>query len=293
VTHWLEARDGARIAWHVHLGRSASEAELAGRPAVLLTNGVGTSENFWKHIVEALEVDYRVVHWDYRGHGMSEPSKYGDYSVQAHVDDMTRVLEAVGETPVVQVAFSMGVPILLELFRRHPEKVPAAALIAGAPDAPGAGTFPWSLPGTRAAVKRLLDAVSPAVPRLAPRVRRLLRSSVPYPLGRALGVLRARAPRDEIEQMMEGLDPVAFFESVRALMRTDASDVLPRFKVPALIVAARNDKLMPIKQVRRMRDALPHAAYLEVEDAGHASLVEAGPEISAAVRAFVDRVRSP
>ena len=181
----------------------------------------------------------------------------------------------------------MGVAVLLELFRRYPERVPAAALIAGAPGAPGAGTFPWSLPGTKAAALKLLDAASVAVPRLAPRVRRLLRSTVPYSLGRALGVLRSRAPREDIAEMMAGIDPVAFFESVRALIRLDASDVLPKFRVPTLVVAAKNDKLMPIKQVRRMRDALPHARYVEVDDAGHASLLEAGSEIAAFVGRFV------
>src|SRR5438552_4169520 len=117
VTHRLTARDGASIAYHVHLGPAGTEAELAGRPLVLLTNGVGTSENFWRHLVEDLQVDHKVVHWDYRGHGQSEPSKYGDYSVEAHVDDLRRVLDEVGNVRV-HVAFSMGVAVLLELYRR-------------------------------------------------------------------------------------------------------------------------------------------------------------------------------
>ncbi len=291
ATHYAEARDGTRIAWHVHLADGRSADDLRGRPTVLLTNGVGTSENFWRHLVQHLRAEHRVVHWDYRGHGMSEPAKSGDYSMDAHVDDLLRVIDALGEPRPIHVAFSMGVPVTLELFRRRPEAVPAAALIAGASDPPGTGLFPWTLPGVTAVLRKAMDVISPAVPALAPPTRWFLRSGAPYPIGRLFGLLRPRAPREDIEQMMRSLDPVASFESTRALMRWDVSDVLPRFRVPALIIAARNDKLMPLEQVRRMRDRLPHAMYLEVDDAGHANLVEASEEVVAAVRRFVDGFR--
>jgi pimeloyl-ACP methyl ester carboxylesterase len=253
---------------------------------VLLSNGVGTSENFWRYLVAALRDSERVVHWDYRGHGHSEPSRSGVYSLEAHADDLARVIDAAGDPRPVHIAFSMGVPVVLELFRRRPETVPAAIWIAGAPDAPAAGQFPWTgLTGV--ALHALMDAASPVVPKLAPAVRRLLHTSIPYPLGRALGVLQPRAPREEIEQMMRRLDPVAFYESLRGLMRADASDVLARFGGPALIVAARDDKLVGPRQMQRMRALLPQARYVEVEDAGHASLLEAGAEIAREVKAFL------
>ncbi len=47
---------------------------------MLLTNGIGTTENFWRHLVAELRRDHRTVHWDYRGHGASERSASGDYS---------------------------------------------------------------------------------------------------------------------------------------------------------------------------------------------------------------------
>jgi pimeloyl-ACP methyl ester carboxylesterase len=193
-----------------------------------------------------------------------------------------------GTAAPLHVAFSMGVTVVLELFRHHPELVRAAALIAGAPQGPFA-----TLPGVAPALRGVLELAAPAVPRLAPLLRRLLRSRVPYPLGRALGVLQRTSPRQDIDQMMEGvaqMDPMAFFDSVRGLMRADASDVLPRLTIPLLVVAARRDLLMPLGQVRRMRAALPGAEYLEIADAGHAGLVEEGPRIGDAVALFLNRV---
>ena len=68
---------------------------MATRPPVLLTNGIGTSENFWRYIVANLEQDHRVVHWNYRGHGHSEEARGGDYSVESQVEDLERVTEEV------------------------------------------------------------------------------------------------------------------------------------------------------------------------------------------------------
>ena len=52
----ITAPDGTRVAYHTH-GTTALEnasPELASRPAVLLTNGIGTTENFWRFLVADL-----------------------------------------------------------------------------------------------------------------------------------------------------------------------------------------------------------------------------------------------
>lgn len=298
VTRFISAADGTRLAYHTHLGDPASgesEEALAARPAVLLTSGIGTSENFWRYLVGALASEYRVVHWDYRGHGSSERAASGDYSIQAQVDDLIRVTEAVmanGQRglPPIQVGFSMGVAVLLELYRRRPELVPALVLLAGGPDAPWAGTLPFRIPGATAAVQRAMSALTPVVPLAAPLVRWLLSSPFVYPAGRMLGLLRKRAPREDIDQFMHALcsmDTLAYWHTLRALMGARASDVLPRVKVPVLVVAASHDILVPRSEVERIREALPSARYLLVEDAGHATLLEAGPEVAAEVTRFV------
>jgi len=302
VTRFITAEDGARIAYHTHLPRGLSEAQealLSARPAVLLTNGIGTSENFWRFLVEALCPTYRVVHWDYRGHGVSDVSPSGDYALSTQADDLRRVTEAVqlrGSNPALpplHVAFSMGVAVLLEMFRGHPELVPAVALIAGAPDGPGRGMRPDPVPGFHVALAAALAVMEPVVPWLAPPVQRLLTTPMTYPLGRAIGMLRERAPRADIELMMKALrrmDPRAYWRTLRAVVSARTSDVLPNLKVPVLVIAAGHDMLVPAREVERMRDAIPHARWLYVADAGHAGLLEAGTEITDAVVGFLREV---
>lgn len=292
IRHVLMARDGTRIAYHTHLGAQPSESALGSRPTVLLTNGVGTPENFWRFLVADLVEEHRIIHWSYRGHATSGLAATGDYGLAAHVDDLARVTRAVmarGDgRPPHQVAFSMGVRVVLELYRRHPELVPSLTLIAGSARAPG--ILLLRVPGSASAMRWAMDVGTPLVPVLAPFLRVLLGSRLAVPAGRALGLLRARAPRGDIEAFLEAvsrMDAAAYWKSLRGLLDGDSSDVLPTIRVPTQVVAAANDTLVPLEEVARLHAGIPGARWLRVEDAGHAGLVEAGAEMAAGVRFFL------
>ena len=282
----VEAADGTPITFHTH-GHS-------GGPVLLLTNGIGTTENFWRFLVDDLSADFTVVHWDYRGHGSTPVPASGDYGLHTQADDLARVTRAVmGDRPPVHIAFSMGVAVLLELYRGRPELVRAMALLAGAPDAPGTGTWLFKLPGSLAAARALAAIATPVVPLVAPLVKAFLRSSLPYPVARAAGVLQPHAPRHDIDEFLSGvanMDPLAYWRTLRGLLAARGSDVLPSVSVPVLIVAAAHDLLMPVVQLENMRRGLPHASYVLIDEAGHAGLVEKGPEMARAVRELLSRV---
>ncbi|MHB8876261.1 MAG: alpha/beta fold hydrolase [Myxococcaceae bacterium] len=297
VTHFIQAADGTAIAYHTHLGGLANDEALDGRPAVVLSNGIGTTENFWRFLVKDLERDHRVVHWDYRGHGCSGPGTSRDYRMAVLADDLARITEVVMRrshgVPPVHVGFSMGVTVLMELYRAHPEQIRALGLIAGAPDAPGTGTLPFRIPGLVPALRGAMAALQPVLPLVAPAIRLLLRSKAVYPAARAVGLIQQHAPREDIDEFLRGIasmDPTVAWRMARCLMNARASDVLPRIKVPVLIVAAGRDEMMPKVQVDAMRAALPGARYVEVPEAGHAGLVEEGPAFAGPVRGWLDEV---
>lgn len=283
------AADGTPISIHTH-GDS-------GGPTVLLTNGIGTTSNFWRFLIADLKVDHTVIHWDYRGHGQTPVAASGDYTLHTHADDLSRVtrrvMERDGKAPV-HVAFSMGVAVLLELYRNQPELVRAMALIAGAPDAPGSGTWLFRAPGSLSALRAAVALSTPVVPLAAPLLKAFLRSRLPFPLARMAGVLQPGASRHDIDEFLAGvaaMDPLAYWKTLRGLLGAKGSDVLPRVSVPTLIVAAAKDMLMPVAQLEAMRRGLPNAKFVLIQDAGHAGLVEKGPEMAAAVRELLGSVR--
>lgn len=297
VTRFVTAPDGTRVAYHTHSGdlpEERVEQEMASRPPVLLTNGIGTSENFWRYIVANLEQDHRVVHWNYRGHGHSDEARNGDYSVSAQVEDLERVTDQMmtrgNGRPPHHIAFSMGVRIVLELYRRRPELVPAMTLIAGTPGPIGAWKQSRMARAGLSVMKQAVGAMSPLVPWISPLVRAFLVSPLAYPAGRLTGALRARAPRADLDEFffsLRRMSPEAYWKTFQGLLEGDAWDVLARVQVPTQIIAAANDQIVPLSDMLHMREVLPQAHWLRVEDAGHAGLVEAGSEIADAVRAFL------
>src|SRR5215469_6560609 len=72
-------------------------------PALILLNGAfGTLQN-WNKIAARLDGSYRTIRFDARGRGKSGTS--ADYSLQAVVEDIGRVIEAAGVTRPVLVCW--------------------------------------------------------------------------------------------------------------------------------------------------------------------------------------------
>jgi pimeloyl-ACP methyl ester carboxylesterase len=297
ILRFVSAEDGTRLAWRTHVGASTEEA-LRAKRAVVLTNGLSTTDNFWDAIVAGLAGERRVVHWSYRGHGESESARSRDYAIRTHATDLERVTEAVraygmSERPPVHVAFSMGVTVLLELYRSRPDLVGAMVLVAGGADHPHSSSALFRVPGLRRALRGALRIAAPLVPRTSPLARRVGAARALYPMARAMGAIGESAPRDQIEHFFRAvgaMDLEAYWESMRSLMEAHASDVLERVKVPVLIVAPERDVLASREDLAALRRGIPAAEWLGVPGTTHAMLLEAGDVVAATVRGFVGRV---
>ncbi len=297
ILRFVSAEDGTQIAWRTHVLGGAEEA-LRAKRAIVLTNGLSTTENFWSAIVAALGGQNRVVDWSYRGHGESESARSKDYSIRTHAADLTRVTEAVraygmSELPPVHVAFSMGVTVLLELYRAQPELVGAMVLVAGGADYPHASRPLFRVPGVRRAVRRALKLAAPIVPRASPLAKRVGAAKALYPMARAIGAIGEDAPREEIEHFFRSvgaMDLEAYWESMRSLMEAHASDVLASVKVPVLVVAPESDVMASPGDLAALRTGIAGAEWMAVPGTTHAMLLEAGGVVAERVREFVARV---
>ena len=300
LLRYVDAADGTRIAWQTHLAGGDEEAVCA-RPLVVLTNGLSTTENFWDGLIAPLASAYRVVHWSYRGHSKSESARAGDYAIVTHADDLARVTEAAiahgtnGSTPV-HVAFSMGVTVLLELYRRRPDRVGGMVLIAGGADQPRASSALFRVPLARQTLRVALRAAALVAPRTPGILRRAAASSKAiFPIARALGALGPDAPREPMEHFIRALgamDMRAYWATARALAEAHASDVLPTVNVPVLVIAPASDVLASRGDLEALRDAIPGVRWLQVPNTSHAILLEAGDVVAAAVREFFAGFRS-
>jgi pimeloyl-ACP methyl ester carboxylesterase len=73
---------------------------------------------------------YRVMTWDVRGHGLSQPMGE-DFALPLAMEDLLAILDAVGCEKAVFVGHSNGAYIAQELAFRHPERVQALVIADG------------------------------------------------------------------------------------------------------------------------------------------------------------------
>lgn len=101
----------------------------ADAPLVSLTHGASMDHRMFDQQKEVLlDAGYRVLAWDIRGHGCSKP--IGDsFDLSTVVEDLITILDRIGVDEVTPVGHSFGGYVSQELCFRHPDRVPALAVV--------------------------------------------------------------------------------------------------------------------------------------------------------------------
>jgi pimeloyl-ACP methyl ester carboxylesterase len=71
-----------------------AEAGDPQAPPVVLTHGWPQHWWIWRHVIGALAPAYRLIAWDLRGLGWSDPAPDGDYTKTAMADDLLGLMDA-------------------------------------------------------------------------------------------------------------------------------------------------------------------------------------------------------
>ncbi len=249
-----------------------------GERTLLCCNGVGVSTFFWKYVVRNFSDRYRVVTWDYRGHGRSgEPPRMSreKFTIASCVQDLTSVMEAAGIRNAVLLGHSMGTQVVLEAWRRHPSRVDGLVMICGAYGRPLDTFWDSRLAGP------IFDVVY-AIVNLAPRAfsrgnARLMRSPIPMWIANAGAVDRKMCRPGDLRPYFDHLarvDSQVFFLMAGEMQRHTAAKWLDRVDVPTLVVAGENDRFTPHRLSVHMRDRIPGAELLTIPRGSHAALIE-------------------
>jgi pimeloyl-ACP methyl ester carboxylesterase len=100
-----------------------------GRPFVMIHAGVADNRQ-WENEFVHFAQHYRVVRFDMRGYGASEPVA-GDFS---HLADLTALLEYLHiDDPMILMGCSMGGGIAMDFALAHPAKVHALIMVGSGP----------------------------------------------------------------------------------------------------------------------------------------------------------------
>ncbi len=99
-------------------------------PAVLAVHGITATSFAWLATAAALGDDVSLIAVDLRGRGESG-SLPGPFGLDAHVEDLVAVLDALAVAPAVVLGHSMGAYIAARLGVQHPDRVSRLVLVDG------------------------------------------------------------------------------------------------------------------------------------------------------------------
>lgn len=282
---WVSAPDGTQIAYSIVRGG------VGKGPALLLTNGLTTTTAFWKYLAAAWQAQYTVIRWDLPGHGLShKPVTPECMAMSAQPAIMKRILAAENVPRAVQLGFSVGCQIALEMVRQEPALCTAVVLLLGA----GGRVFDTlDLPIGKLGPQLLLELPEPAFRlwyRVMARVARLPQSA---PWAKRLGLIGAAASDEDVRELaahLGTLEAISIQQMARSAAQHSAHDVLPSLPVPLLIVGGGKDPFAPLEAVGRKLHALaPGSQLVELPRGTHTAMLDDPQPIIAAVNTFLQQ----
>lgn len=238
--------------------------------SILLVPGFGSDVSVFARQIPALAAQLRVRGVNPRGVGASEAPPQTVYAVDAMAGDVAALLDA----PAHVVGASLGAAIAIELALAKPKLVRSIVLVT-----------PFVVASPR--LLAVLDAWCALAATAAPEA--VARAIVPWLFGaRTLGDAAALDRTVRGFAAMQRQTPAATLTrqaaGLRAWSGTRAGD-LARIAVPTLVVDAGDDLLT--RDAEAMAAAIPDARLTVVRDAGHAVMLDAPEEITAAIGAHV------
>jgi 3-oxoadipate enol-lactonase len=276
------APDGTKIAYAV-----------AGTgPALVLTNGLTTSSFFWQYLRPRWAERHTVLTWDLPGHGRSGPALSDrTASIEGLPSVLCSVMDACGLERAIQVGWSVGCQAVFEMYRQHPERCQALVTLFGPAehalrntDLPIPGSWLGAALGSTqgrsfaSLVQHLAQAAK------LPGVATLLRT---------LGLVGKGTSTADLNHLLSDLFIMDSASGRRLAVSAEAHsafDVLPRVRVPLLIVSGDNDPFAPPTRVgQRMHQAAPGSEFVRLPRATHTALLDHTDEIAGHIDEFIAR----
>lgn len=227
-------------------------------PVVLLLHGLGATARLnWGPSFRPLAERYRVLAFDHRGHGRGLRTRR--FRLSECADDAAAVADALGVRSLVPVGYSMGGPVAMLLWKRHPELVSGLVLCA---------TARHFVERRAARAGRALLPVAAGALRIAPeRVRRRMIEG---------SLARATHPklRERVIEEMNGHDPAAVVQAAGRAAAFSSHAWIADVDVPTSVVITTRDQVVAPRRQRKLADAIPGAEAFEVK-ADHVACVAA------------------
>ena len=224
---------------------------------LVLLHGFPLDHHLWDEVIPLLEDSFDLIVPDLRGFGESTTIDK-PYTMDDLASDVAGLLDHLGIEKTTIAGHSMGGYVALAFVRLYPERISGLGLVA---------TQALADPPDRkeGRYKSAADIAENGI-------------------GGVVDTMTTKFTSDELLQefarnSMERQDPAAYIGALKAMAeREDSTSLIASIKYPVVIIHGNADALISIDRAHEMKNATPHAHFVEIESAGHIPMMEAAKE---------------
>jgi sigma-B regulation protein RsbQ len=253
-----------------------------GSRTMMLAHGYGCDQSMWRHIVPMFEDDYRIILFDYVGHGLSDASAFdrSRYStLSGYAEDVLAICEALAVKDAVFVGHSVSSMIGILAAQKDPTRFETLVLVGPSPCYVNDGDYVGGF--TRADIDGLLEFLDS---------NHLGWSSTMAP------VIMGNPQRPELSEELANsfcrTNPEIAKHFARVTFLSDNRADLPQVKAQCLILQCTNDAIAPHAVGEYVQKHIPRSRMCVLQATGHCPHLSAPEETAAAMRSFLERAPS-
>ncbi|WP_240336931.1 alpha/beta fold hydrolase [Rufibacter psychrotolerans] len=256
-----------------------------GEP-ILFVHGTPTWSFLWRHQIKELSTYYRCIAVDHLGFGLSAKPRAFSYSLEAHRQNLTQLVEHLHLDKVTLVVHDFGGPIGLGWATQNPDKVARLVVLNS-----------WMWPLTH--VKPMMQASKLFGSRLGKFLYVNLNFSPRFLLPKAFYMkerLTRQIHQHYLAPFKERKERLGTWYFAKALAgETGYFEALYRQRdlfldTPSLLIWGRQDKLIPAHFLEKWQETLPLSKALKLET-GHFVQEEAPEAVTNAIQEFLEATR--
>ena len=229
---------------------------------LILLHGFGMSLHVWEKWVAELGDTYRLVSFDWPGHGLSTPVRDDDYSRNAMTSYLTNVLDWMNIDKFVLVGHAMGGGIAMNYIVDNPKKVQALVLI-------GASGLKIDRSDEAPRVMKLTKypGMSKALRYITPY--ETLKNTVIRTYGSESFVNKELVDR-YYELMVNSTNREIYIKQIKQMSLDEPLDAhIGRLNHPTLLIWGEEDEIVGLKYAKRLRSIILSARLVSYQGVGH------------------------
>jgi pimeloyl-ACP methyl ester carboxylesterase len=274
--------DGSRI--------FIEEAGPRSKRGVVFIHGSCLRTDTWHYQIPGLG-KRRLIFYDLRGHGLSQPKGDSKYTIRTMALDLAAVIRDCNLSEVVLVGHSVGGMIALELCSHLAHEAPEVRglVLLNTTYKPAAETL---LGGSLARIERVtrrpFDIVGARADYLQ-TLRKVLRPSDSLFMAVSLAAFGPNASARQIDftyDMLAETSADVIFDLIKSYRDFDVREVLGAIALPTLVVGGTHDRLTGPDASTYIAEHIPGARLKMFEACGHMTMLERHRELNRLLEEF-------